>query len=361
MSKEDIYKQLSEWLTITPRALPAVDGPEFQELIRFLYTPEEAYLALRIKRDGGTLSELAARVGMAKNDLRPIIRSMQEKGTLYTQPDSDDPIYYALGVEAPGLIETTAGWGLDVNTSFGKKALELWGKFKKIYVMEGISELGRHTAAWCHVSVLPPDAGPEENLFEFLKTTTDYVAVFPCPCRLIEPHVQGGDVCDCINECCIVFNELARWSVEHRHAREISLDEAVEILKACETKGQVHTGAPGLFLCNCCKHACINIYAMKYGKGSAFAKNHFYAVVDSGACVLCGECVKRCCMGAIHVESDMQINLEKCIGCGACATGCAVNAIRMVRRTDEEIVHIDTEMFDAITKIKKMEALQKFK
>ena len=60
-----------------------------------------------------------------------------------------------------------------------------------------------------------------------------------------------------------------------------------------------------------------------------------YAEADAKQCVACGECVKFCPLGAIHIEkgSFAAINSEICVGCGKCAQNCPANAIGFVVRS----------------------------
>ncbi len=344
----DVYDKLINWLVTTFRALPGVNTPEFREIVCYSYTSEEASLAVQVGPEGGTFDELATKTGIEPDSLKRILECMGEKGTIYKEPGSVNPIYRPLGVELPGLIET-ASCGKAGNP-FEKKLLALWGKFKPIYVNEAIAELGKHFMAWCAVSVLPPNATPEENISEQIKKF-DYIAVFPCACRNIEKHTVNGNPCDCILDSCMFFGEIARWAVENGHARRVTTDEVSDILKACEIKGQVHSGMPGIAFCNCCSHACINLLAQKMGKQHSFIQNHFFAVVDQVSCTSCGICIERCPVGAMQLEASAIVDDDKCIGCGACATGCGVSGIRMVRRTEEECARLSNELAKGFGKV----------
>jgi Pyruvate/2-oxoacid:ferredoxin oxidoreductase delta subunit len=341
----DAHDRLADWLASTFRGLPAMKKPEFMDLLRFLYTAEEAQLAVQMGPDGGDLAALAAKTGIAQDDLKPLIQSMEKKGTLYTEPGTDNPSYRPLGLEVPGILETS-GWG-DVNTPFKQELLNLMARFGLIYVNQAVSELGQHNRAWCIVSVLPPDAEPYENLYDQIRLTTDYAAVSGCPCRLMERRRDQGDVCDCLLDCCMSFGDMARWAVEQDHARHITVDEAIQILDACAEAGQVHTGMPGVIVCNCCKHACVNLYAMKMGKMHTYSKNHFHAADANEDCTSCGICVDRCPVGAIQLEETAEVDPDKCIGCGVCASGCEEESIQMVRRSEEEIAKLDVEFAQA--------------
>lgn len=346
--ENDAYEKLIDWLVTTFRALPGINTQEFKDVIHFSYTPEEARLAVKMGVEGGNLNVLATKAGMKKEDLKPLIESMRKKGTIYTEPCSEDPVYRPLGLEYPGIYETSV-WA-DMSTPFGKKLIELWAKFKPVYIDKGVSALDKHGMLWCMVSALPPDAKPEENLFEHIKRN-DYFAVSPCPCRLMEQHTEHGDVCDCMMDCCMAFGKWAHWAVEQGHARPITYDEALQILNECEKKGQVHAGLPNLVVCNCCKHACLSFIAQKFGKSHTFIPNHFFAVVDSEPCISCGACVERCPVGAIRLDTIAVIDQTECIGCGACTTGCEENSVRMVRRSEEEIARLDGELAEGFGKL----------
>jgi ferredoxin len=145
----------------------------------------------------------------------------------------------------------------------------------------------------------------------------------------------------------MAFGDMARWAIEQDHARHVTVDEVIRILDACGEAGMVHTGLPGVILCNCCKHACVNLYAMKMGKTHTYSKNHFHAVDATEMCTSCGTCVERCPVGAIQIETTAVMDQDRCIGCGACAAGCEEESIKMVRRSEEEIVRLDAEFMEA--------------
>ena len=55
------------------------------------------------------------------------------------------------------------------------------------------------------------------------------------------------------------------------------------------------------------------------------------AVVDQGACVACGCCVKVCPRKAIQVVGGLwaQVDRDSCVGCGRCAKECPASVIEM--------------------------------
>ena len=153
--------------------------------------------------------------------------------------------------------------------------------------------------------------------------------------------------CDCIDEACLTFGKMAQWAVENKWARRVTLDECLDIISKCNEKGQINVGFPGVLLCNCCKHACINLVASKLLKENPVLPNHFYAVSDPELCKACGTCEERCPADCIELDEFSKHDSEKCYGCGACASVCPEKAVTMVRRSEEEIERVDAEMVEA--------------
>jgi heterodisulfide reductase subunit A len=64
------------------------------------------------------------------------------------------------------------------------------------------------------------------------------------------------------------------------------------------------------------------------------------AVVDTGACAGCGDCIPVCPYTAIarNAEGKAEVNAALCHGCGTCVATCPAGAITALHFTDEEIV-----------------------
>jgi ferredoxin len=63
--------------------------------------------------------------------------------------------------------------------------------------------------------------------------------------------------------------------------------------------------------------------------------------IDSEKCMSCGACVTLCPVGAITMDEDatVVINKEKCIGstCSACVDACPARAIKSVKQNNLEL------------------------
>ena len=330
---KDVYDELADMLCSEGiRVGPGMKTPEFKEILRLQYSPDEARLAVQIGFSGGKLDELAEKTGLKKATLKKKLHAMAQKGTLWIDPASEDPTYRALQVEAPGLIET-AGW---VSDKFPWRAelRKQWHSYKRVYFKEGATLLGPVVPVWASVPSLPPDAQVSENIVDAVKQA-DYWCVSNCPCRIFQQTAEPDNECQHLLETCMTFGDFGRWVAENGFGRELTCDEAIQILRKCEYDGLIHGGSPEYgILCNCCKHACFNFVGMQLGLSHVMAPTPFVAVCDEEACTACMICADRCHVNAINVDSCATVDRDVCIGCGVCVVGCEQGAMRLERRSN---------------------------
>jgi Pyruvate/2-oxoacid:ferredoxin oxidoreductase delta subunit len=167
----------------------------------------------------------------------------------------------------------------------------------------------------------------------------DVIAVAHCPCRVSYKLVGKG--CDHPTEVCMKFNDMARYVIDRGLAREITKDEAHEIVKRSEEAGLVHfvDNAEGDILhnCNCCGCACWNVGNIRRRKipRDVLMATYFLRETDDDACIGCGECETLCPVQAVKMEDEIPVvDTAWCIGCGVCATVCPTDAVAMKLRSD---------------------------
>jgi NAD-dependent dihydropyrimidine dehydrogenase PreA subunit len=316
------------------RTGPGMNTPELLEILQIQYTPEEAQLAVQVGFSGGKLQELTERTGIEKETLKKMLTTMADKGTIWIDPASEDPNYRALLVEGPGIVET-AVWGDKFPWSGELK--KRWNKYKYVFVREGISPTGPVVPVWAAAAALPPDAQPSENVNEVIKQL-GYWSVSNCPCRSFPRFDESDTHCDHLVETCMNLGDIGRWAVEHGHGRELTYEQAVDLLGKCEEDGLVHMGAlPGFgILCNCCNHACLNILGLKIGLPHAMAPGPFVAVSNEDVCTACETCADRCPVDAVKVDEVSVVDGDTCIGCGVCVVGCTTESMRLERRPEAD-------------------------
>jgi Pyruvate/2-oxoacid:ferredoxin oxidoreductase delta subunit len=173
----------------------------------------------------------------------------------------------------------------------------------------------------------------------------DYIVVMDCPCRMASEHP-----CEPIDVCMAVGKPIAEFWLEHGkkfHARKISADEAIELLKRLRAQGCVTNAwfkdcTDGFYaFCNCCTCCCGSLESMRIVRQLKGAErippmitpSGYVVRVDEEKCVACGGCAGICPFGASVVEEDGRVSyhLELCMGGGICVDNCPQGARTLVR------------------------------
>ncbi|MFA5055173.1 MAG: 4Fe-4S binding protein [Dehalococcoidia bacterium] len=342
MESEELYKQLAEMINRDdPHILGMPQTPAFIKLLSLQFTPEEAKLALEVGLTGGTLDELAQKTGRERETLKKMMHTMANKGTMWIDPGKEDPKYRVLGSCAPGLVET----GLFGNIRFPYD-VELGKTLHQVvyeWARDKLCKLGFPFApVWAHPWVLPGDAKPEESLVDFLKGQ-NYFSVSTCPCRLSHWLVEPENHCDHMLETCLHSGDTGRWCVEHGMGREITLDEALELLRKTNAEGLVHTINIEGFICNCCTDCCPLFIGFHKLNTKTMIPSPFIPVIDEGECTACGSCIDLCPVNALKLEDIAEVDIDTCIGCGVCVTHCDMNAIKLARRSQQVEIPADVK------------------
>jgi len=166
--------------------------------------------------------------------------------------------------------------------------------------------------------------------------------VMNCVCR--QARQKMGEHCrqTDIMETCFTLGNSARFMMERGVAREISRDEMTRLITRAEHEGMVlqpaNTKTPD-FICCCCGCCCgVLTAAKKFPSPARFVQSNFYARIDAGKCISCGECIEVCQMEAlVPIFSHTEVLLGHCIGCGNCLNACSSKAIALVKKEKETV------------------------
>ena len=107
------------------------------------------------------------------------------------------------------------------------------------------------------------------------------------------------------------LHENARTYIKTGAHREVSKEEAYQILKRAEDNGLVHeiNQAPGFedasAICNCCGCSCFALRIGEYFRKPDSLRSNFVARVDKQNCVACGQCVENCQMNALKLGQKL--------------------------------------------------------
>lgn len=110
---------------------------------------------------------------------------------------------------------------------------------------------------------------------------------------------------------CIQLDHAAEYYIRTGRAREITKEEAYEIIRRAEDNGLLHSipnlDGPGHThaICNCCGCGC---YAMRLANefiNGDIIRSNYKAVVDEDKCVACAECVESCPTNAVRLGQKL--------------------------------------------------------
>jgi Na+-translocating ferredoxin:NAD+ oxidoreductase subunit B len=326
-----VYINLCHRLNEDPIGAPEND--HFLAILKALFTPEEAELALFLKIIHESISEIAKNSRKDETQILPLLESMVQKGTVEKNYHHNT---YRLFSTCPGIWETSFASGeKSPLTEF------LAHEWREYYKSGWWKEMHRAKTPLTRIFPIGASVMGEREVLPYEKTAeiiknSKVLTLMHCTCRTAAA-LDGAD-CGKPKETCLIFGEFGEYLVKTGKARDISVDEALAILKTTEEAGLVHltlntqeTGDQALGICSCCKCCCTQLRATtQMGKPAAVAKSRFFPEVDEDACVSCGVCEERCPMGAISInDGPAQVALDRCIGCGVCASGCPVEAISL--------------------------------
>ena len=204
---------------------------------------------------------------------------------------------------------------------------------------------------------------------EALLPRHEVFCVSPCQCRYIRDLVQPcEEMPDCLDreavkdficadghhlEKCVTFGEEAKFYIEQGIGRELTRDEAREILRrqaededcvlqSCYTK---YTEV----IC-CCDDGC-GVLATNRKKGTDNPQytnlSHYRLMYNKDACLKCGACADRCPMYAIEMDADgYPAVVGACQRCGQCCYICPAEARKLSARPEEEIPELPADLLD---------------
>ena len=366
MSKSvDIYRELQKHLNTLPIGYPATESGVEIRLLKQLFTPEEAKTATKLSFSFESLETIFERFDkseMSINDLEQILNNSVSKGATIVKKEGDKK-YYANAMFMIGMY--------DIQTHRGNENLVEFLKDSSQFFKEGMDTemfqtgINQFRIVPIEKSITPAHhVTSYDDIRQIIKNTEGPIVVANCVCRnkkdLYEEPCSQTD----LRETCFVLRDIfAQIYLDQGWGRQVSKEEALEILNKTEEDGLVYQPGnaqrPGS-LCCCCGCCCGYLSDMKaLPKPTDFLKSNYYAEVDSESCTGCGTCIDRCQMDALTLVDDIStVNRDRCIGCGACVPTCPADAIQLRKKEQETIPPKDWDALYAEISSKKKELAQ---
>jgi len=332
MSENDAYVQLAE-------KLGAPTSERFLRILNTMLTPEEARICMGLF-EPATCPELAKVLNIDEKNLENNLGSLVDRGIL-----TRGKTQYAFHTTLLGFHHDLADTGPHTGpNALSQEIKDLWADFfynewSDLWVKQAIERkeaMGRGFimmtpaigALELSPNIRPEDLLPQENWKMQLENAKRRI-IAPCGCRVL-----WGKCDHPLMTCFACFdNSRGEYYLDQpgRLLKEVSLEEALEIVRANEEAGLVHWG-----VCYCCADACEMLYS--YTKANRFdlvEPNRFLAIVDEETCTGCQDCLEKCPFNAIEMKKSTtskklkaSVINDNCKGCGVCIVGCKQKALR---------------------------------
>lgn len=329
MTQTSIYQQLAESIGVEGSVI-------LPELFKMLADENEAQV-LYAAAPPATVAELAEKTGVPVDEVEKMMAPLFKKGLIYKSSKPGTTRYYRVR----NLLQFHDASILAIGAP--SEFLEMWKKYHDEEFSDHMNKIETALPASA-VRVVPVNLTVEADSkiapFEDLRQIVDKannLAVTDCTCRVID------GACGTSLEVCIQVNRAADYALERGTGRQLSKQEALDMLKMCEEEGLVHVVGNmrglGHIICNCCRDCCINWTGTRKAGAKFTAPSRFTAVIDPDLCNGCETCLDRCFFSCINLEDDpYNIDAEECMGCGLCVVTCPTEAISLKETRPEDFV-----------------------
>jgi len=357
---DHVYRNLQKHLNSQAVGFPATKSGAEINILKHIFTPKEAEIAVGINYKFEPLHMIYERVKDLVDSpevLEKYLDDIQKKGGIEFKIKEGKKHYctaplvvgmYEFQLErlTPEFMEDFKTYTSSINFGVEFLSTEL-PQMRTIPVAESI--FPQH-----NVSTF-------DEVTSLLEKADEPFVIIECICRK-KKSLQGG-VCNATdrNETCLAIGGMAEMLQAGNVGRTIRRAEALSIIKQNQSEGlvlQPSNTRKAEFICSCCGCCCGMLSIHKsLPKPLDFWASNFQAVVETGACVGCGSCEEACQVGAVNVpekEACAVVNTGRCLGCGVCIPLCPTEAISLLKKTTEVIPPQTREaLYDIIMNKKK--------
>ena len=332
---DELYERLMERMDQFPLGAPR--SPNLLKLLKTIFLPEEAEMALRLPAVPVELEEFASELGRPVEEVERLLEGMADHGLVFAR-DRGGKKYYNLLPLLPGIFEMQF---MKAETTPAKRRV---AQLFDAYYHEGWGEEA-FSSRTPMARVLPvqeeiprsDQVMPYELVRSYIKDSVS-MAITNCFCRH-EAELLGRS-CGAPKAVCMCFGPFADFLVERGFAWRATPEEMLAALDRAEKAGLVHV-ADNIqekinFICNCCGCCCGFLGTItKLGLSGGVASSRYLAAVDEELCNSCESCLEVCQVKAVEVEDERaRVDAARCIGCGLCASHCPSGALSMKVREE---------------------------
>lgn len=328
----EIYKRLAKHLDNLPGGFPETDSGVELRILKRLFTPQEAEIAMGLSMTAEPAPAIARRMNMDESQMAQILDKMSRKGLIFHLNKDGHDLYMAaqfvIGIWEYHVNDLDQELIKDFNTYMPHFMRNSWMKQKTKQLR--VIPVSKSIPA--EMRIMPYEEA--ENIIQ----QQSKIVVAPCICRKEQTIMGKG--CGGLLEACLIFGHGADYYEKNGMGRSISPQEAQDILKKAAEAGLVlqpgNSQKPSniCLCCGCCCQILKNLKVLEQPAKAVCA--NYFAEINEEACTACGVCADRCQMNAITIEDVARIEAQRCIGCGLCVVSCDSEAIHLKEKPEAD-------------------------
>jgi len=313
----DVYKRLAKKLDKLPQGFPATESGVELRILRKIFPPEDAEMALRMKPMPETVERVAQRLGRPEDEMLTVLDGMADRGQIGSFKLKGKQ-RYALMPFVVGIFE-----------------FQLSRMDRELAPLARVVPVHRRLDSRATVLAYEDTRSMIEGARSF--------RVMDCICR-VEKALQDKPCSHTLETCLAFSREEDAYEGSPVSGRTITREEALDVLENAEKEGLVHCTynfeRDQMFVCNCCSCCCGFLRLLtEYEAPNGLVRSNWEAVIDEDLCEECGVCAnERCPVEAVAETDDGSYRVigERCIGCGVCVVSCPTEAMQLVPRPEPE-------------------------
>ncbi|NMA85706.1 MAG: FAD-dependent oxidoreductase [Tissierellia bacterium] len=289
------------------------EDPEYL-ILEPVVTDEMAEAGLCLEfRNPKSAKEVAPQLGKSVEETEKLLWALAETGACFVGDQEERGVdKYWLETWIPGVMEMMVNHPTNpIKYPQIAEAFEAYGRVR------GPQTAGVFPVGTGLMRVIPIEMAIDgetrrasyEEISKYLNEA-EVFSVSNCSCRTAREIM--GEGCGHLKEdMCIQLDHAAEYYIRTGRGRQITREEAFEIIKRAEENGLMHqipnTDGPGKThaICNCCSCSCFSLRTATMFLNNDMVRSNYVSHVDRDKCVACGECVQVCPVNALKLGQKL--------------------------------------------------------